>query len=384
MTDLEIDLFINDMKTPLLRDFSAPSVPRPYLSHKGYRVNRSAIPVPELVRLVLLLVLRLSVHGPEEKVRWTIDFRYKGYSCAFSLQKSGLYLYISVGDGPLPKTEQVAFEIVKKIQRTISRAEKILLAPLAREQIETGNFTIANQYHVLANRYTYFRKKAEKAAKPRRKPRTKPIKSLAESLGGVAKVNNELLYNTIAMLDAYFSFLEHLFVLVAPLCQDSIRLVDFIEDLWTDKYKALFDIRSNPRAKSFYDQLGGMKKRFRNFYAHGAFEKKGASFYIHIPNIGAIPAQFSEIKNSITFDFFPVEEDSFADICRIIDTFEEWLKSADSGVARAMKYVESGLDVPCDKASVERTRLAMESDKTLDALIAGDSYLWAMHANMDY
>jgi len=142
MTDLKIDRFINDMKTSLLRDFSAPSVPGPYLSFAWNRVRRSDIPVPELVRLVLLLVLRLPVRGTEEKVRWTIPFKYKKYSCEFSLQKSGLHLYVSAGDGPLSETEQVALEIVKKIQRSINRAEKILLAPLAREQIETGNFTM--------------------------------------------------------------------------------------------------------------------------------------------------------------------------------------------------------------------------------------------------
>jgi len=389
MPELDIELFIKEIKASSLRNFTAPAESRSFIqySERSIQINvdSSDIPVPELV-------LKLpTYYDPEEKVRWTIPFNYKEFSCTFALQKSGLFLYVSRNEQPPAVLDKAALEIIKKIKSSINRVEKTLLIPYAQHQIESGNITIANHYLVLRNRYVYFREKAENTL--RRQSRIKNsqtndikdfVKVLNDKLKKMFKAENELFYNTIAMLDAYFSFLEHLFVLIMPLCRDNIHLVDFIGKLWAVKYKLLFDISSNLEAKSFYDKLDSIKERFRNFYAHGAFGKGGTSLFFHFPNIGAIPAQLSEVKKGPHFDFFPIQKDNFKDICRTIDDFEKWLKSEGPVFAMAIKFVESGLDVPCDKQSLKIIRSAMASDKKLDALIQRYSYLWEMHTNMDY
>lgn len=389
MSKKDIERFIEELKTTSLQNFTAPVKTELSILYSKqssqFDIDRSDIPVPELIRFVLGFILKLPIYGHGEKLRWEIPFHYKKTSCVFVLQKFGLRLYILQNEHPSTGTYKIAQEIIGKVQKSINRVEKTLLIPFAEQQIKNSNITIANQYHALLNRYIYFREKAEKATKRKRNTRDKDtMERLAKSLNEMYRSKSELFYNTIAMLDAYFSFLEHLFVLAMSLLRDNFNLVTFISSFWTDKFKRLFDIHQNLIAKSFYDKLDNIKERYRNFYAHGAFEKGGASLYIHIPKIGTIPAQLSKVKNSPHFDFFPVQEESLSDICGTIDDFDKWLRSEESGLKQAIKYIESGLDILCDKQSLKRIRAAMKSDDKLEALIQHYSQIWEMHANMDY
>jgi hypothetical protein len=389
MTKDDIEKFIKDVRTSFLKDFAIPgdaesSILPSAKSHQS-KIDRSDIPVPELVRFTLGIILQLPVYGPGEKLRWEMPFLFKNIRCAFALEKFGLRLYVRSPGTQLVDGDKISEEIIGKLRKAIHRTERVLLIPFANEQIENSQFTIVNRYHSLMNRFIYFRDKAGKTSKNRDKVKGKgKIGELAKLLNYMVRLENELFYNTLAMLDAYFSFLEHLFVLVAPLSSDRIKLVEFISCVWADKFKQLFDLKLHPKAKSFYDKLNDIKERYRNVYAHGGFEKGGASLYVHFPGIGAIPAQFSKIKNSPHFNFFPIQEESFRDICRLLDDFDEWLRSEASGLAKAIKYVESGLDIPCDRQSIAEIRAAMKSEGALKALIERESYLWAMHTNMDY
>jgi hypothetical protein len=388
MTKDDIEKFINNVRTSFLRDFAIPGDAESSILHSGkshqFKIDRSDIPVPELVRFTLGIILQLPVYGPGEKLRWEMPFLFKNIHCAFALEKFGLRLYVLSPGTHLVDSDKIVGEIIGKLRKAIHRTERVLLIPFANEQIESSRFTIANRYHSLMNRFIYFRDKAAKTSKKRDKVRGKgKIGELAKLLNYMSKLENELVYNTLAMLDAYFSFLEHLFVLVAPLTSDRIKLIEFISCVWADKFKQLFDLK-HPKAKSFYDKLDDIKERYRNVYAHGGFEKGGASLYVHFLGIGAIPAQFSKIKNSPHFNFFPIQEDSFRDICRLLDDFDEWLRSDESGLVKAIQYVESGLDIPCDRKSIIEIRAAMKSERALEALIERESYVWAMHTNMDY
>lgn len=391
MSKKDIERFVKDLRTTVLRDFSAPSASESSLLYSDkssqFNVDRTTIPVPELIQFVSVVILKLSIYGPGEKLRWEIPFYYKNFSCAFALKKFGLRLYIRHDTAEQSDLNKISNEIINKIQKAILRVEKTLLTPFADQQIKNGHVTIANHYHTFKNRYFYFREKAEKISKQEKRAshlKSRDMKAIVKSMNDSFRRKNELFYNTIAMLDAYFSYLEHFFILSKPLIQGNAQLVEFISLFWSDKYKRLFDIQSNSTAKSFYDKLNAIKERFRNFFAHGGFEKGGASLYIHIPKIGAIPAQFSKVKSSPHFDFFPIQENSLSDMCKEIDDFEKWLRSDESVLRQAIKYVESGLDIPCDKKSLSKIQVAMKSDDTLESLVEYYNHLWEMHTNMDY
>lgn len=372
-----------------LKDFTAPVEDESVLAYSGKRIqfniDRAEMPVPELVQFILGGLLKLTTYGPEEKLRWEIPFRYKGIHCSFALQKFGLRLYISCASGTDADCNKLHKEIIGKLKKRINSIEKTILIPFAQSQIKKGHVTIVNQYNNLENRYVYFREKAENASKRRFRSKGKDFtEDLNKSLNHYFSTRIDLFYNALAMLDSYFSLLEHLFVLVLPFHNTGYDLVNYISEYWSDKFKKLFDIRKNQKAKSFYDRLDTIKERYRNYYAHGCFEKAGASLYIHFPGLGAIPAQLTRVKNSAHFHFFPIEEDKFKEICETIDEFNEWLRADSTGLKNIIKYIESGLNIPCDKKSLKQIKTAMKSEKSLNALIAHWSYLDDLHTNMDY
>ena len=123
-------------------------------------------------------------------------------------------------------------------------------------------------------------------------------------------------------------------------------------------------------------------QNLRNTFAHGGFEKAGASLFFHLPKVGAIPVILTKIKDSPHFNFFPIEEDKFNNICALLDQFETWLKSGK--LAQGIKYIESGLNVPFDEESISKFNEAMESDDEFDKLIEHWSYLNDQDTNMDF
>ena len=390
MTESNFDKIYEGLRKSL-KDFSPPIDTNESLiySQKSskFHIERQEIPVPELIQFTLSNILRCPAFGPGEKLRWEIPFRYKKVDCAFALQKFGLRLYISNSDENQKNIIKIEKEIIGKLKRVIAKIEKQLLTPFAKHQICERNVTIANHYHKLENRYVYFRDKAERKSTPKPNKDAKPDDDLFAGLNDLFKTRSELFYNTIAMLDAYFSFLEHLFVLILPFVEkqnNKIDLVQFISNFWSDKFKKLFDITKDTQAKKFYDQLDEIKEHYRNFYAHGGFEKGGASLYFHFPGLGAIPAQLSNIKERPHFNFFPVEEDSFYHICEVIDHLNEWLRSDYSGVKYAVKYAESGLNIPCDPENIRKIKDSMVSEEEFESLVKHCSYIADMHANMDY
>lgn len=79
----------------------------------------------------------------------------------------------------------------------------------------------------------------------------------------------------MAMIDAYFSRLEHFLVLALPFVgykRDSDDLSQFIGSLWSDKFRRIFEIK-NKEVQQHYDVLVGIKEKYRNTFAHGGFEK---------------------------------------------------------------------------------------------------------------
>jgi hypothetical protein len=350
-------------------------------------IDRNSLPVPELIQYMLVKVLGFPDFGPDEKIRWLIPFSYKGIQCTLAYQKFGVRLYIAKNGVAAQDSLQYMGEIVGKLNRAARIIEEQVLNPYAMTQISKGNITVANQYGRLDDMYRYFRQQASRSFSNKPEPAQKGDEFFGTlvALSSMLGTQTDGFYNALAMLDAYFSRLEHLLVVVLPFINFSAttnNLVDIISSQWADKYKRVFDINSDRSAKQYYDKLYDIKERFRNTFAHGGFEKKGASLYFHLPEIGTLPAQLTNIKNSPHFNFLPIDDADFNNVCSLFDQFDEWLKS---GKARfGVLYAESGLDVPFDAESIREHEVAMNSEDDFQNLLDYRDYLSDMHTNMEY
>lgn len=378
-------------------------------------VEREKFPAPGLILFLLHGLCGFPSGYRGEKTHWFIPFRFKDIMCGIALEKFGLYLYSERCN----KAFLDSMEVLEKLEKAIKAMERKILQNIAIDQVNKGNITIKNMFPRLSDQYFYFRQKASQAFSAINKS-TRPLEedygSIAEAISDWREkttkysayketkqseegcildrklistgkpAEREGSYNALAMIDAYFSRLEHFLVLALPFGfipfdRESENISCFVKKYWSEKMKRVLNIE-NPKVKKFYDQLVSVKEKYRNTFAHGGFEKKGASFYFHLDGFGAIPAMMSGHKNSVHFIFSPLDVDSFKNVCAIFDEFDHWLK--EQGLPFAWKYAESGLNLSFNKEDVSEMLASADTPESFDKWLDHLRYLEEIYTNADY
>ena len=321
--------------------------------------------------------------GKSEKTAWEIPITFKGIPFLLSHRKFGFR--VSGLRGRLPDAETTKLMLVR-LKQLIRIADK-MIEPLVTKQIEDGNVTIVNSLALLTAQYDFFRKKAKQFFSKRTSARVlkKNGEAKAARLNSNFKFELEGSYYAAAMIDAYFSRLEHLLVVVLPFAgfdpkNDNLQRI--IGSFWSDKYKRALDIQSDAKAKEFYDRLIDIKEKYRNPLSHGLFKKDGASLFFHMPVVGAIPIYLSQFDPSVHYSVFPLVQSPFREICELFDSFDKYLRS---GTLRyAIKFAEAGLDVAFDAKSRATYGAAMKSTKSFEEFVQYRAHLSDIHRNMDW
>ncbi len=338
------------------------------------------LPPSDMVFLTFVAIAEYSYAGKFEKVAWSIAFTYKLIPFAFSLQKFGLKLYHHKDFSP-PEG------LVQEMLQALTRAMKIvakLCQPLVNEQIRSGNVTIANSFLELDKMYLYFRGQAEENFIPKPKPSEPKIEGMAASLTELWRRRDAANYNASAMIDAYFSRLEHLLILILPFMRydrtkhDLVRLMGAV---WSDKFKTVFNLSTHTTARSLYERLVALRERYRNPVSHGNFQKDGKSLYFHFP-VGAISCQLSstvaEQSNSIT----KLNENEFKELCAFFDEVDAFFETGPAEYG--YEYAMSGLEVAFDKNSLDGYMNAARDHESLKDFINYQSEINAINMNMDW
>lgn len=352
---------------------------------KPIEVKQDQLPLSSLVFICLVMFKGYRYWGKEEKLLWTIPFKYKSYPLLLSYRKFGLQILSNSGTAP---PQALVKEMLKQLNKAIKVTEK-LVQPYADQQVKAGNVTIANSYHKLNMMYRFFRRKAKERF---RRAGCAPASLTPSKTGLIAPLLNwrvkhehEGVYYATAMIDAFFSRLEHVLVLVLPFVGfDPVRedLVAFISSSWKDKFKRVFDVQRDRLAKSLYDQLDSIRERYRNPLTHGYFEKAGASLYFHIPGLYAVPVRLSKFREGLHYSFFPITAASLDEVCRVFDKTDTLLKSGALG--KGFLFAKTGLDVAFDVNSMAKLHTACSSNKSLKEYIEWRTHWDTIFTNMDW
>ncbi|PIT06399.1 hypothetical protein TSA1_29795 [Bradyrhizobium nitroreducens] len=268
---------------------------------------------------------------------------------------------------------------------------------MAKQQAAAGNVTVANRHSEFDSRYRFFRDLADRSYRTaERKPRAKPAKAKPDSLSPVLaefargwnqtmRARTQGFYHSTAMVDAYFSRLEHNLVLLRafsgkPLLEG--ELTAYLSKLWDEKLKALVDV-DEPAMQKLYSDLKRIKERVRNPFAHGGVENDGGSLFVHIPTVGALPANFTQIRNSVRFNFIPVEKDDHGAACAVFDEFDEAMRNGP--LSSAHDFIEASVDpvYSADQIALYK-RLCEGTTQERKEWIMHWSYEQDRHDNMDY
>jgi hypothetical protein len=347
-------------------------------------------PVPDLVLFALRNVLGFRWSGPGEKVRWSVYGTFTGVPVSFEMRKFGFTICAAKGPGIELK------RLCGQLQVAVKHVED-WLAPLAKEQAAKGNVTVANRYSEFDSRYRFFRGLADRSyrrtdKKPRRTvtPKTKDEPSaifgdLAADWNQMMRANTQGFYYSTAMVDAFFSRLEHILVLLRAFCGAPLQddeLTALLSMAWDDKLKALVNV-AEPGLQKLYSDLKRIKERVRNPFAHGGVENDGGSLFVHIPTVGAMPANLTQIRNSVRFNLFPVGKDDHGSTCAVFDAFDRAMR--EGPLNGAYSLIDNGID-----PSFAAKQLATYKELAEGPAEEREQWCWHWHyendrhANMDY
>lgn len=335
---------------------------------KSYELEAIGYKVPPQHLMVFLLVdlLKCESHFKEmEKVFCEIHFRYKEIECCYSIRKFGTYIYTDSNDT----------DFLKSLMRTLWNLGKIadnLLEKPLEKSVDSGQVIIKNSSYRLFSRYEYFKSKAIESYSK------EGIKSESSLINKRQWLSTEGFYNTTAMLEAYFSFQEHVLVLLFAFQKSKVSLKDFIELTWQDKFKIIFDIKDK-KIQSYYNALVSIKNNYRNPIAHGGFDKSLDYMLVYIEGLGYVPTNI----NDGHFYTRLSKSETLEEIINTIDEFHKWINDTPF-LSRKMKIIESGLDIRYTTMDFETYNEALESDDKLEQYLEYALEAWDREVNMDW
>lgn len=339
--------------------------------------------LPYMAFLTFILLLNFKYYGKEEKVAWSIPFIYKEKPFVIYHQKFG-FRVASINDEK--NTTDLAREMLRQLTRGIKIADG-LLKPIVENDVKNGDISVVNKHYILYDSYSFFRAKAkEKFKKSEIKPQKGGLHQLTNVFNRSAKYERQGFYYTTAMLDAFYSWLEHVLVLLVPFCEFK-KNEDDIENLisadWTRKFNRVLKPDEDKDAHRLYNELWEIKENYRNTLAHGFFDKTRGSILVHTPVVGAIPICLSSYSNTIYYNsFHPITKDIFPKICKAFDKTEKFLRT--KKFPQPFAIIESGLDIRFDDKGLAEYKDVIRTPEETNSFIEVMSGIADDAINMDW
>lgn len=331
----------------------------------AFRVNE-ALPLIQPARLALMRA-GFRMRRGHDKTAWEMDGAFRGVEITLADTLYGPRLWVSKDfDGD---TAGFALEAAASLARAGAFIEKKVLTPHARAQADAGNVTLLNTAGRLHGGYQFFRWHAEGLVDGHGDMKLrKELIQFAQQAAGVENLGPGFIPSNVgfcvaAMTTAWFSWLEHILVLMLPFGSwdpADATVQHVIGESWSGKWRRVVGIDTK-ESKEIFDSLSQTAEQYRNRDAHGGFGKRDAALLIHAPG-GPMPARLTAGIDHILGAALPSSDVGLQDVIAALDRAEEFLRTGPTRYA--MQWIDGGLDVAFDA----RTRADIHA-----AMAAGDS-----------
>lgn len=342
----------------------------------GRRISVDGRFQPQLLHMVLEDILVFRNLGRSDKTAWEFCFGYRGALCVTAFRKYGLTLEAYAMGASEEELDALLLKLVDLLTDAARLVERHVFQDFITDQIKVGAVGVRNQSSHLRAMYMYFRELTEAAHSG-----AGQLTNLPSSRGAwLLPAQTEGFYNTVAMVNAYFSYLEHLFVLMLPFSdfdRSKDDLVSFIKSKWGEKYKRIIPLKESQEAERFYNRLRAIAEEFRNAHVHGGFNKSHGGLIVHCSG-GALYADMATQRGKPYYELVPVGEGDFEHVCATFDEFDSWLASK-----CGHRWATASLNVAFDEASIA-TYTASASDAEFQTLLEQTADLEDRYANMDW
>lgn len=261
-----------------------------------------------------------------------------------SFRKFGLRADVCADILDMAAAQALLMRLVGKLRSAVRILDDTTLVPLARAELAAGNVSVRNHQARLRGSYDYFRSCVDACLTGDGRWANK------DEARRLFADRREAFINVVAAVNAYFSWLEHVLVLVLPFTDFDPRTDDLSKIIsvnWGTKFRRVFDVATDPTANQLLGELTLLAERTRNTWVHGGFDKEGGLVYARIPAVGVMPVRVSRYDESVHFDPLGGMSFDFAELWALLDRVDGFLGSGKT--EWAMKYVRWGLQVDFDE-----------------------------------
>lgn len=346
-----------------------------------------SLPPYYLVYFLLVDLLKFPNLGEFEKLAWSVPVDLDGEAFLIEHRKFGLGVFASEG----PEVEAKAAEVVRLIKKSV-KVSRPYFEWRAKEAAASSRLNVHNRSYELFAQFEYFlqgsQNKVNEANIRKKEKIVKKHRSGGETWTFPAFASQrEAKFLALAAIEAFFSWTEHVFIHIAIL-RGLVTTGEDVEALatkqWADKFKTALDL-SNSSTKSHYDELMLLRRKVRNFIAHGSFGKDGEALSFH-SGAGAVPLRLPDRTETITRQIFSFEEGiefREEEALERIQSFIAHLWSGDLEPAKV--YIqEYGLPLILPYVADGTYKQAMGSVKQMKAFADHLSDEFDRAANMDF
>jgi len=375
---------------PIRQWDESTSVPADFWDKAGRTIAGRELPNPQLIYFLLVDLLGFSNLGRREKVAWIVPVDFHGVGFVIEHRKLGVGVFI-----PNPgHNEEMARAIVELIKKGVATAEPFF-DWMAKNAIQESKVNVWNHSSNLFDRLEMFMQMYKSSVADVEKfcdsfdenaPK-KDMDDLVKLLNLLHEKHIKQLESSwigLAVIEAFFSWTEHVFVLLAIIegkIKTALEVSKLSEAPWGEKYKTVLNI-SDQKSKLYLDEMLIIRKQLRNFVAHGAFGKKGEAFLFHSP-VGAIPVRLPRIVEQQIFKISGENEFIEEKAIKLIEEFIDYLWSGDREPAK-LYIQDSMLPLVLPWVSKGRYKRAMGSIEEMEAFIMGVNRHLEIVENMDW
>jgi hypothetical protein len=356
-----------DRGTPAAKDF--------LFAAKRTDAGRS-LPPYWLVYFLLVDLLGFRNVGQFEKVAWSVPVDLNGKLFLIEHRKFGLGIFA----GALLEDEREAKEVARLIKRGVKAAGPYF-AWRAEEAAKASKLNVLNRAAELFERFEFFAKAyADRLAEAERRKdeqiKTQHSPASWSTRFPAHKLRREARHFAISTIESFFSWTEHVFILIAILqgtCVTGDDVRQLARSEWECKFKAALDI-ADPTTKHFYDGLLHIRRQVRNFVAHGSFGKEGEAFQFH-STAGAVPLRMIEGRAS-NFQFGAGEGYADEEAIKLLHEFvthlwsgpraPAWIYIQDWRLPLILTMAESGQYARCMASTDDMTAFAEGLGQEMD------------------
>jgi hypothetical protein len=271
---------VRDRVARCLRGFSSPSSGRPASGGPafGAKIPWGCPLDPWAIRFFIVDVIGGHDVGRDEKQAWAAPLEMDGNLIWFAFRKLGVSATV-YGVETKEAAADVAADCMRRIGKAIPVVARDLIEPLIAEAVTKGAFAVPNRFGYFYDMYTHLRSLAEDTSA--RAAATEPLHKTHDD-GGTstyfagADLARQAEFEAVGSLFAFFSLLEHLFVIrLAFIKYDPTQepFADFLRLSWAEKFKRVVGV-TDKVDKSIYDTLRLLADENRNPAAHGGVDRQ--------------------------------------------------------------------------------------------------------------